>query len=300
LSSDTPPRSIASFENATERQIREIGGPAPLHAIEGRALVRAAERYGLSEFKDSLEPDAQNGDATWAARHWPWVAFACHQWLFEHAQRVAYAQFEGADQRRGASTELTPTMIKSALVGIAKKAQSIADDLAMLQRATNNAAWAAKNQPGHIAWLLSFISLYQDYDFSAADAAANGFADEQIAESIFIQGGLTQRLARLSEAAAAAAAATIAQTSALTKVPVGQDPMLPTFVFRLAEIWKSLTGKSTVWTTRAQGSDDERPPFVIFCQAVATVAINHAELDARPPMPTLDMIDTALKNSGRD
>jgi hypothetical protein len=279
VSPKAPPRSIAGIKNATEQEILKIGGPVPLCPFEVRSLVRAAERFTLLDVGPLLRHWSKDGDI-WACRHWPWAAYACQQWLFQHSYRVTH-QFP----------DMRPTDVKDALKRIAKNADTIVQDLALLQMSANNGLTAAKDQPGHIGWLLTFIGLSQDYDLSAVDALKVGFNDAEVAASVFLQNGMAERLIRLG--VSAEVAAKVANTSLLTRNKAGTDPMLPNFVLQLKAVWESLTDR-TASVAKVHRTNESRPDFVIFCQSLAELAIGQADVAIQPAAPTHDMIAAAL------
>ena len=263
--------------------MRELGGLVPLWDLDRRAVIRAAERFPLFQVEPAVARWAKETDEVWARRHWPWVALASDQWLFQHRYRSGVTL-----------PEYRPGDVKAAFARIAKNAEAIAQDLADLQMATNNTVASAQHQPGHVGWLLTGVCLFQERDFSTADKAAEGFTADEIATAMFAQIALTERLVRLS--VAAGHFGEFADIDLLRRTKPGVDPVLPTYVGRLATIWESLSGRRAS-VGKVHRADDDRPVFVIFCQECASMALACAGEGAAPPLPSPDQVAAALAAS---
>jgi hypothetical protein len=275
------------MESAVERDIRLAGGPVPLHPVDDDVFHRPCRRYPLEDVAPLYACWSSKGEG-WAARHWPWVAFAIYHWLFSHEYH-----------RTHNVPDVRPTDVKGLLTRISKNADAITEDLAALQMATNNMVPTASNQAGHIGWLLTFVLLFTKYDFTAEDALTKGFSDAEVGETLLLQMGLLERLTRLS--VAAGVAADIAKDDLLARHKSGVDPMLPTLVSRLALIWESLSERTPA-TGKIAKVDETRPDFIIFVQRIADYALSvgdgRTDRASLPAAPTHDMIATALRASG--
>lgn len=279
-------RSITGTESAVEREIRMIGGPVPLHQVDSDIFHRPCQRYPRGDLMPLYVHWSSKGEK-WADRHWPWIAFAIHHWLFSHNYH-----------RTHNLPDVRPTDVKGLLNRISKNADAITEDLAALQMATNNRASTASDQAGHIRWLLIFVMSLTKHDFSADDALTKGFSEAEAGEALLLQMGLLEQLTRLS--VAAGAAADIAKNDLLARDKSGVDPMLPALVSRLAQVWESLSERTPA-TGKITKGDETRPDFVLFVQCVASYALSvgaRAGSAGLPPAPTHNTIATALRTSG--
>lgn len=265
---------ITFTEPAEARRVREAGGPAEIGQLPLEFLRYRPFGASLELALPELVRWSKDGEA-WAIRHWPWAALAADSWLADHARQ---------------SDGLRPTDVDVGFDRITKHARALSDVIAELQQSSSNPAGNAATQTAHLRWLLTVFSR-MGLDRVPLEQAA-GSTDAEGLMAFAEMSHFTEKLEFV--AAAAGLAKQLAQRELLARPVSGSDPMLPKFVWRLSEVWTSLTGRKAS-AAKVHKVDETRPDFVIFVQAMAALALEAHQGNANPQIPTHDMIAAALR-----
>jgi hypothetical protein len=250
----------------------EYGGPADLGAaVEKYTFGRCCGEFPLGQVLPTLIRFATGETA--ARRHWPWAALAIDQYNFEINERAKYKD------------ELKPKEIRDLIRTIRRGAHDLLSALARLQTfAFRLHEHSAPLLRGHLSWLHYYIS----------QPLAGHISNEVKADFVTVDLRTLEFFKHLAQVEAAAKIAAKRVDIDLLKRRRGQsNPALPAFVWRCAEIWKSMTGRkpSTRKVYRQKrdnpvaGSD---PNFVIFVKALAKTG--------KAAEPSRKEVETALRN----
>ena len=204
-----------------------------------------------------------------ARRHWPWVAFALSQYRFERKEQQRH------------SVELNPDEVIGLIADIGRSAKELKSGLLRLQDTSHRLGHStARLRQPHLAYLDQFIS-----QAAAGHLAAEVNQDgEHMLRTYFGKTFLFERLIDI-EVAAGEAAKRVDKN--LLKKRKGQiDPGLYNLVWRGAEIWSSLTGR-TPSANKVHRRSGEEPDFVAFIQDVVRLA-------GGPP-PSRKNVEVSLK-----
>jgi hypothetical protein len=261
--------SLSQFSTELDRLYSELGGPAPLRGrVDRKTFKMCCDKFSWREVEPTLR-NFQN-DRDIAKRHWPWVAFALSQYRFERKEL----------QRHGA--ELSPSEIAEVLSEIRRSAKELANALGRLQKYSCSVADpAAPLRQPHLAYLDQFIS-----QAAAGYLAAEVNQDGQHMLRVFL--GKESLVHRLIEIEWAAGEAMKRVRTDLLKRRKGQaDPGLYNLVWRGAEIWSSLTGR-TPSPNKVHRRSGGEPDFVAFIQGIVSLAGG--------PRPSRKNIEISLRN----
>jgi hypothetical protein len=247
----------------------ELGGPAPLRDDNDRkAFEISCKDFTWAQIEPALHPFQKNCDI--AKRHWPWVALALGQYRLEREEL----------QRAGA--KLNSAEVVELLNNIRRSAKELANGLGRLQEYSNSVADpAAPLRQPHLAYLDEFIS-----------QAAAGHLAAQVSEDgeqmLRVHFGKQSFLKRLIDVEVATGEAMKRVHADLLKRRKGQaDPGLYNLVWRGAEIWSSLTGR-TPSPNKVHRRYGGEPDFVAFIQGIVSLAGG--------PRPSRKNIEISLRN----
>jgi hypothetical protein len=220
----------------------------------------ACDRFPYEEVAPLLRP-YQTDDRTCRV-HWPWVALAAKLYRSEQDER---ATFE----------ELKPSEVIALFRRVSANALKLAQDIERLRYHSNQLEDPKKPEArGHLAYLHEFFKQRAFADFEGE------FTDDPLV-SLATDGmhnRFVWRLEKVGETADEFAAQHVDQ-SLLTRSRGQDDPGLPTLVWRLGEIWKSLTGRNAS-ANKVHREEDERSDFVRFVGSVAVLAESAAPTTA--------------------
>jgi hypothetical protein len=262
------PPTLKDWRQAELEKLDSLGGPVDL---TGLAPLSWRQLRSINLSLDDLLPalaEFSLGGESWASRHWPWVAIACHRWRIRNEIMA----------RRG-PISLKPSDIKAGLGRIANHAEKIIKELEALSRASHSFTKHERNKSGHVSWLLNYLYLNQEYDIRLDDFRTAEFTGDMAVAAVNSQRELEQRLVRL--AVTANALCDFARADLLTVRNPPGDPGLADFVGTLALVWSSLTGRVPSVNKVPSRPEDDRPDFVRFIQKVADVQVR-ASATSRP------------------
>ena len=242
------------LQNDLDRLIESEGGPIALPGMDLDAFGFgvACDRFPYDEIEPLLRP--YQTDERKCRVHWPWVAVAAKLYRFEQEERAAFE-------------ELKPSEVIGLFHRVSANARKLAQDIERLRYHSNQLEDPKKPEArGHLAYLHEFFKQRALADFDGE------FTDDPLIclATDGMQNRFVSRLARVGEIAEEFAAQHVDQ-SLLTRSRGQDDPGLPTLVWRLGEIWKSLTGRNPS-ANKVHRQEDERSDFVRFVGSVAALA----------------------------
>ena len=262
-----PPR----LETDLDRVYSELGGPAPLRDVHRSAFSGPCQKF-------------------------PWKSSS---WRFVHSRKtVTQLGSTGPGLRslltninlsgaRNIRVSLTPAEVVELVGGISNSARELADRLAQLQEHANRIKDpAAKLRRAHLAYLDQLIA-----QAAAGNTAATVNDDpEHMLRVSFAKRDFIRRLVDV-ETVANEGAKRI-DRNFLHRGASQDDPALHNLVWRLGEVWTSMTGRkpSANKVHRQAGIDRTEPDFVQFVQ-------NLVGLVDGAPKPSRRQIQTSLKSA---
>jgi hypothetical protein len=264
-----PPR----LETDLDRVYSELGGPAPLRDVHRSAFSGPCQEFSWKVVELVLCTFQKDRDT--ARKHWPWAAFALDQYQFERREKEKY------------SSELTPAEVVDLVGGISNSARELADRLAQLQEHANRIEDpAAKFRRGHLAYLDQLIAQ------AAAGHMATTVNDdpEHMLRVSFAEMDFIRRLVDVETVANEGAKRV--DRNFLHRGASQDDPALHNLVWRLAEVWTSMTGRkpSANKVHRQADIDRQEPDFVQFVQHLVGLVDG-------APKPSRKQIQTSLNNA---
>jgi hypothetical protein len=261
--------SLSSLRTDLDRVYLELGGPAPLRAsIDRSTFERCCNEFSWRKVEPTLRLFQKDRDI--AKRHWPWVAFALSRYHFE------------LKERQQNSVRLTPDEVIGLMNDIRRSAKELASGLARLQSYSEALGdpTASLEKP-HLRYLDQLIS-----QAAAGHLAAEVNQDGQHMLRVFL--GKESLVHRLIDIEVAAGEAMKRVRTDLLKRRKGQaDPGLYNLVWRGAEIWSSLTGR-TPSPNKVHRRSGGEPDFVAFIQGIVSLAGG--------PRPSRKNIEISLRN----
>jgi hypothetical protein len=266
---ELPPR----LETDLDRVYSELGGPAPLRDVHRSAFSGPCQKFPWKVVELALCKFQKDRDT--ARKHWPWAAFALDQYQFERREKEKY------------SSELTPAEVVDLVGGISNSARELADRLAQLQEHANRIEDpAAKFRRGHLAYLDQLIAQ------AAAGHMATTVNDdpEHMLRVSFAEMDFIRRLVDVETVANEGAKRV--DRNFLHRGASQDDPALHNLVWRLAEVWTSMTGRkpSANKVHRQADIDRQEPDFVQFVQHLVGLVDG-------APKPSRKQIQTSLNNA---
>ena len=212
-----------------------------------------------------------------ARKHWPWVAFALDQYQFERREKERYS----------GEPELTPTEVVRLIQAISHSARGLVDGLTRLQEHANRIDDpVAKFRRPHLVYLDQFIS-----QAAAGHMATTVNDDPEHMLRVFT--GKMAFIRRLVDVEVAANEGAKRVDKALLHRGISQDDLaLHNLVWRLAEVWTSMTGRrpSANKVYRSISNAGEDPDFVQFVQHLVGLVKG-------APKPSGKQIKTSLNNA---
>ena len=264
-----PPR----LETDLDRVYSELGGPAPLGNLRRSAFSGPCQKFSWKVVELALCTFQKDRDT--ARKHWPWAAFALDQYQFERREKEKY------------SSELTPAEVVDLVGGISNSARELADRLAQLEEHANRIEDpAAKFRRGHLAYLDQLI----------AQAAAGHMAttvNDDPEHMLRVSSAKMDFIRRLVDVETVAnEGAKRVDRNFLHRGASQDDPALHNLVWRLAEVWISMTGRkpSANKVYRQADIDRQEPDFVQFVQHLVGLVDG-------APKPSRKQIQTSLNNA---
>jgi hypothetical protein len=252
MSKRVPP-SFAPRKTEFDRMCESLGGPIDLGpTVDFDVFHRACAATPYGKIANIVEP--LSVDETAAKRHWPWVAFALSQYEFEVRELERYRY-----------SELTPSQTTQLLKRIQSGADKLAAELCHLQTLANRLDIPGKpHVRGHLSWLDSFLS--------QAIAGEGAYDLDDSPEAFMRHDNRRRELlhALASLAAAAEAAVDRVEPQFLSKARPTENPALRRLVFRLGQVWASLTGRTPSANKVDGGLRD--PDFVVFVASLSALA----------------------------
>ncbi|WP_417491018.1 hypothetical protein [Maricaulis sp.] len=251
MSKRVPP-SLACRKTEFDRMCEVLGGPIDLGpTVNSDVFNRACSQTPYGKVANIVRP--YSVDETAAKRHWPWVAFALSQYEFEVRELERYRH-----------TELSPSQTIQLLERIQSGADKLAADLCHLQTLANRLD--IPGQPdvrGHLSWLDSFLS--------QAIAGEEAYDLNDSPEALMRHYNQRRELLHVLASLAAAAEAAVDRVGPqfLSKARPTENPALHHLVFRLGQVWASLTGRSPSANKVAGGLRE--PDFVVFVASLSAM-----------------------------
>jgi hypothetical protein len=233
-----------------DRLYQELGGPVEIDGKSPKKNVFQSDcdRFPFKNCLGTAICEFVPNEST-ARRHWPWVAFAIGQYLYEIKERARYTD------------EPTPKEILDLVKSIRK---SSTDLNSSLQRVSNLADrlhdHSAPWRRYHLSWLDNLFSM----------AIARGLTDDAINNDL---AGLPARAFRKQLAALkldAGQALKLLNKDFLERERGQSNPALAGFIGLCAKIWKSMYGQ-TPSTRRIDKASSSDPPFVRFVRRLAVI-----------------------------
>jgi hypothetical protein len=266
-----PPR----LETDLDRVYSELGGPAPLRDARRSAFSGPCQKFSWGLVQPILCKFQNDRDIS--RKHWPWAAFALDQYEFERQERGKYSR----------EPELTPAEVVGLIQGISNSARELADGLARLQEHANRTEDPlAKSRRAHLAYLDQFIA-----QAAAGQMATTVNDDPEHMLRIFSEKKAFIR--RVVDVEIAANEAAKRADKGLLRRGISQfDLALHNLVWRLAEVWTSMTKRkpSANKVHRPVHIDRKEPDFVQFVQDLVSLVEG-------APKPSRKQIEISLKNA---
>jgi hypothetical protein len=212
-----------------------------------------------------------------AMKHWPWAAFALDQYQFERRERGKYSS----------EPELTPAEVVDLLGEIRNLARNLVDRLVRLQEHANRMEDpAAKFRRPHLAYLDQLISQ------AAAGLRAPAVNDDPEHMLRVFSGKMAFMRCLVDVEVVANEAVRRVDRDLLRRGASQEDLALHNLIWRLAEIWTSLTKRksSANKVYRRAEIGRKEPDFVQFVQEFVALVDG-------APKPSRKQIETSLVNA---
>lgn len=257
------------IRNDLDRLWDDEGGPAELQGFDRNTFSfgDACDRFPYIEVAALLRSYCV--DERSCRAHWPWIALVANLYRFEAEERSAYE-------------ELKPGEVASLFQRISDAAKTLRDEF---ERLRVHSTWLSDPKKpearGHLAYLHELFK-----------QQALGDIDTELVDDDLVQIGTDRmqaefvwRLAKIRFVADEFVAKRVDKD--LLERSRGQaDQALPPLVLRLAQVWKSHTGRVPS-ANKVHNRDDERSDFVRFVGSVVDLAGG--------PIPSRAAVHTALK-----
>jgi len=280
------PPSLSDIKSEFEILCDAFGGPADIGASVDNEFMELMEQccedYPISQALPVCLRFQKKKDEVSARRHWPWMAIAISEYVFETEKRKKYKD------------EPTPTGVSGMLSRVAKLAKELRLTLLQLQRLADRLPDpAAENRRDHIAWLDTFLT----------QAVAGRRSDKVIEDGLgelldyFEKIEVFRRLEAIEKAAKDANKHHLDKKLLQRKKGQSSNQALPNFIYRCGMIWKSLTGRKPSANRVTRGAkkgascnkvDKGEPDFVLFVQALAEIG--------EAPVPSRKQVASVLGN----
>ena len=179
------PSALPNVKTEFDRLYEELGGPADIGVdISKRALATYCSEYPLKVIVPILLPYQK--DEHLVRRHWPWVAFAISQYLYEKKEREKYTD------------EPTPEKTIELLEQIRRTTQELHSGLVRIEILSDRLTDpSAPHRRHHFAWLNAFLS-------QAVAGRISTEVNEDTEELLAVDVGKRAFLTRLTEIVEAA------------------------------------------------------------------------------------------------
>ena len=263
------PPSLSNIKTEFDKLFVDLGGPADIGVdINKRALAESCREYPSRQIVPILLP--YQNDEGLVRRHWPWAAFAVHQYLFERKEREKYTD------------EPPPEKTVETLEKIITAARTLSSSLIQLENLSDRLTDpAAPDRRAHLGWLNAIIS-------QAAAGRVSNEVNEDAEALLAVDLGKKAFIKILGEIIDAAELAEKAvDKNFLKRERSPTDPSLPEFVHRCGRIWKSLTKREPSANKVLREATDDLPDFVVFVQKLAEAG--------RAPSPSLKQVQNSLR-----
>ena len=281
-----------------------IGGVFPLHTSTPQNLEACCDAYPLATILPLLSKYGKNTDQDTLKRLWPWTASAVVSWRGT-SERAAISEELAAAPGKPINTpwyfepKLKPSEVKSRFDRISKNARQIVEDIRELTQAANTTNPHQQSQAKHLATLVTAMTLGVDYNFHLEQFGKSDLSQEILMKADASRVELQASLSRLSTLSALLSEKV--NPAVLAHAKPGSDPALPLLVGLLAHVWKVMRGKSPSISRPKRSGVEQASPFVEFVLEVASVGRSAPQgaifqTDCSPSMPTVDSVETAVKN----